>query len=110
MSREKINPRTGNNSLTVGLASVAGVGFALMAIALAIGVINGESANEDTFRLMFTGGAILFVVGVAAWASVKRPWKNFDDINVPRYHGHHHDDDHHKSDDHQGDAQDGHAA
>jgi len=81
--------------MTVGLAAVTGTGFALMAVALAIGVINGTSANEDTIRLIFTGGAALFVVGLIAWGVVVRPWENFDDINVARYHGHHHDDESH---------------
>ena len=95
MATDKSNPRTGNNAMTVGLAAVAGTGFALMAVALAIGVINGNSADEDTIRLIFTGGAALFIVGLIAWGAVVRPWENFDDINVPRYHGHHHDDETH---------------
>lgn len=91
MTTEKSNPRTGNNAMTVGLAAVAGVGFSLMTVALAIGVINGNSADENTIRLVFTGGAALFVVGLIAWGAVVRPWENFDDINVPQYHGHHHE-------------------
>jgi ABC-type nickel/cobalt efflux system permease component RcnA len=82
---------TGNNAVTLGIAAITGVGFALMAVALSLGVIRGESADTNIIRMIFTGGATLFVVGFIAWLSVVRPWENFDDINQPKYHGHHHD-------------------
>ena len=95
VATENSNPRTGNNSITVALAAVTATGFILMALALAVGVIGGAEANENTIQQMFLGGLILFIVGVAVWGGVVQPWKNFDDINKPLYHGHHHDDAHH---------------
>jgi hypothetical protein len=95
VATENSNPRTGNNSMTIALASVTGIGFTLMALALAIGVINGADANEETIQQLFLGGMLLFVIGTVVWGALVQPWKNFDDINVPLYHGHHHDDDHH---------------
>ena len=90
----KGNPRTGNNTLTIGLAALTGTGFFLMAAALAVGVINGASADAKTIKLLFAGGLLLFVVGVVTWLGATRPWTRFDDINVPRYHGHHHEEEH----------------
>ena len=94
MTTENDNPRTGNNSLTIGLASLTGIGFAAMATALAVGVSQGTSADSDSVGLLFITGLLMFIAGIAAWMSVKRPWENFDDINVPMYHGHHHDEEH----------------
>jgi len=87
----KSNPRTGNNIFTIGLAVLAGTGFFLMAAALAVGVINGANADGDRIGLLFIGGLLLFVAGLATWLAAVRPWTRFDDINVPRYHGHHHE-------------------
>lgn len=89
---------TGNNPLTVSLALMAGLGVTLMMVAAGIGVIQGESADSELVGLLFAGGIGLFIVGVVAWAGVVRPWENFDDINEPHYHGHHHDEAH--EDDH----------
>lgn len=100
MVTDNRNPRTGNNALTIGFSAIAGLGFFAMMLALATGVIKGESANSSSIGLLFAAGALLFVAGLAAWLAVVRPWEHFDDINVPKYHGHHHDDDHAAEADH----------
>lgn len=80
--------QTDQNALTLGLAFLTYTGFALMALALAIGVIQGDAADSGTITLMFTGGLVLFAVGLIAWLSVVRPWEKFDDLTEPEYHGH----------------------
>lgn len=83
---------TGQNTLTVSLAMIAGLGMTLMMVAAGIGVIGGEQADGSTFGLMFVGGLALFVLGLGGWLGVVRPWETFDDINQPHYTGHHHHD------------------
>lgn len=89
---------THQNALTLGLAMLAGTGLILMISAGGLGVIEGAEADMDIIGLLFTGGLALFISGIVAWAGVVRPWENFDDINVPHYTGHHHDEDHHAED------------
>ncbi|MBC7869767.1 MAG: hypothetical protein H7Y09_02920 [Chitinophagaceae bacterium] len=86
---------TGQNSLTLGLAMICGLGVTLMIVALGIGVI-GANAASSTIGLLFVGGLALFVVGAIAWGGVVQPWTHFDDINVPAVDEHHgHDEDAH---------------
>ncbi len=88
---------TGQNSLTISLALLAGLGLTLMIVAAGIGVIQGDSADGELLGLLFVGGIAALVVGGVAWGGVVRPWENFDDINQPLYHGHEHD---HAEEDH----------
>jgi hypothetical protein len=65
-----------------------------MIIALGIGVIGGDQAAGDSLGLLFIVGLALLILGFAGWFSVVQPHKNFDDITVPQYTGHHGDDEH----------------
>ena len=94
MITDNDNPRTGNNSLTVGFASLSGIGFLLMVAALAVGVSQGASADSSALGLLFVAGLLMFITGVAVWMAGVRPWERFDDINVPVYHGHNHEEEH----------------
>ncbi len=76
-------------SIALGLAFVAGMGFILMMLALGWGVVGGTDANGDAVGLLLAIGAALFVGGLITWIAVVQPYKNFDDINVPMYTGHH---------------------
>lgn len=89
----KANPRTGQNSLTLGLSLIAGAGATLMIVALGIGVL-GTNVNQDSIGLMMLIGLGALIAGSAGWAGVTQPWANFDDINEPLYFGHHHDEHH----------------
>lgn len=78
-----------NNPLTFGLALAAGIGVILMILALALGVIQGEGADANALGLLLVGGLILMIVGIGGWLGVVQPFRNFDDINVPKDTGHH---------------------
>ena len=78
-----------NNPLTFGLALAAGIGVILMILALAVGVIQGETADANALGLVIAGGLILLIVGVGGWVGVVQPYRNFDDINQPKDTGHH---------------------
>jgi ABC-type nickel/cobalt efflux system permease component RcnA len=71
------------------LSMTAGVGLTLMMIALGIGVVQGSEANSTVVGLTFAGGLGLLVLGIAGWLAAVQPFRNFDDINVPQYTGHH---------------------
>jgi hypothetical protein len=74
---------TGNNSLTLGLALLGGLGVTLMIVALGAGVVGAE------------GGTVALLIGAAvAWGAVVQPWTHFDNINLPA------EDDHHGGTDH----------
>jgi hypothetical protein len=90
-SNNSVNIRTKhtNNMLTFGLALAAGIGLILMMLALAVGVIQGETADANALGLLIVGGLILFIAGVAGWIGVVQPQRHFDDINIPKYTGHH---------------------
>lgn len=78
-------------ALSTTLAMIGGGGIILIMIAFGIGVINTNADGNAIAMLIFAGLALL-VFGVGAWIVAVQPHKNFDDINVPQYHGHHHDD------------------
>ena len=80
-------------SVTLGLAFTAGIGFITMAAALAVGVIQGTTADNNAVGMLFAAGVALFILGFAGWLAVAQPHKHFDDINVPLYTGYH-DDEH----------------
>lgn len=91
-----------NEQLLVWLSAVGGIGITLIVVALAVGVVNAD-ANASAVGMAVLVGFALIVTAVGGWVIIEQPHKNFDDINVPQYHGHHHDDDHH-DDDHAEDA------
>jgi ABC-type nickel/cobalt efflux system permease component RcnA len=91
-----VNTNTSNTprSLIIGLAMVGGLGLTLMVIALGLGVVGGENADSYSIGLFFITGLALLIVGIASWFAVTRPDQHFDDINVPQYTGHHHEEHH----------------
>lgn len=77
------------------LALTAGLGLVLMMLALGIGVVQGGAADSTVVGLTFAGGLGLLVIGIAGWLAAVQPFRSFDDINVPKYTGHH--EEHHDS-------------
>jgi len=75
----------------LALSLLAGLGFVLMMTALAVGVIQGSTADGNAIGLLFAAGLALFILGLGGWFGAARPDKHFDDINVPQYTGHHDD-------------------
>lgn len=94
---QDLNPQ---DSLTLGLSLLGGLGVTLMMTAGAIGVIQGEAANNSVLGFMFIGGAAAFVAAAAGWAGVTKPWDNFQSVTEGYYDkleetsSHGHDDDH----------------
>ena len=78
------------------LAFTAGLGLTIMAVALALGAIQGSNADGDVIGLTFAVGLALFVLGFAGWIGIVQPHKHFDDINVPADTGHHSESSHHE--------------
>ena len=81
---------TSNETALSILAMVGGLGIMLMVVAAGVGVV-WENADSGLIGLIVMIGAGLLVSGVGGWVIVVRPHENFDDINEPMYHGHHHD-------------------
>ncbi len=77
--------------LMVGLAVVGGLGLTLMSVALGVGVIQGAAATSNLISGTFWVGLIMLVGATIGWFGVAQPYKHFDDINEPHYHGHHED-------------------
>ncbi len=78
------------------LAFTAGLGLTLMAVALALGAIQGSTADSGAIGLTFAVGLVLFVLGFAGWIGIVQPHKHFDDINIPQDTGHHAESTHHE--------------
>lgn len=89
--------------VSFSLAMTAGAGLILMMLALGIGVVQGTAADSTVVGLTFAGGLGLLLVGVVGWLAAVQPFKNFDDINVPKYTGHHAE--HHSADEHAAEAE-----
>lgn len=81
--------------MVLGLSMTAGLGLTLMILALALGVVQGESADSRAVGLLFLTGLFLLLGGIAGWFGVVQPQKHFDDINVPQDNGHDHENEHH---------------
>lgn len=84
-----------SNSLSIGMAFIAGIGLTLMVVAAGVGVVQGEAASSSLLGLMFAGGLVMLISGIVAWFVIVQPHHHFDDINVPEYTGHGHGDEHH---------------
>ena len=80
------------NPQTFGLSLTAGAGVVLMMIAFGVGVLQAD-ANTSVIAVTFVAGLLLLIFGVVGWVILTKPFQNFDDINVPKYTGHH--DEHH---------------
>ncbi len=74
----------------VTLAFIIGGGLTLIILGFTLAAAQAGVATFDPSRLnvMMAIGAILFIVGVAAWLIIVQPWKNFDDWSTPLYTGH----------------------
>ena len=89
---QQTNEAPNENVLTI-LSMVGGLGIVTMLVAAGIGVV-WENADTGLIGVLVMAGAGLLVAAIGGWVLVVRPHENFDDISVPMYHGHHHDDDH----------------
>jgi hypothetical protein len=85
----RYNNKQTSNPLSFGLAMTAGIGVIVMMIALAIGVVQGESADSRVIGFMLVAGFTLLACGFIGWLIVVRPVDHFDDINVPKDMGGH---------------------
>ncbi|MEZ4666809.1 MAG: hypothetical protein R3E39_02615 [Anaerolineae bacterium] len=74
----------------LGMSMIAGLGVILVVTALAVGVIQGTSADGNAIGLLFAVGVGLFVFGAGGWYALTQPQRHFDDINVPLDDGHGH--------------------
>ncbi len=86
----RYNNRQTGNPLTFGLAMTAGIGLVVMITALAVGVVQGETADSRLVGFTVLTGFTLLLVGIIGWIIVARPFAHFDDINVPKDTGHGH--------------------
>lgn len=89
---------TPNPAILSLLAMIGGLGILLMVLAAGIGVV-WENADSSLIALFVMAGAGLLIAAIGGWAIVVRPFQNFDDITVPNYHGHHHDEHEEHADD-----------
>lgn len=100
--RESTNPT--RHPQTFGLALIGGLGIVLMIIALGVGVLQA-GADTRVAAVTMVAGVLLLVFSVVGWVVLTKPFQNFDDINVPKYTGHHHDEHHDgQGDEHHDDA------
>lgn len=105
MATETSNETTetnNNDQLLTWIAMIGGVGITLIVVVLAIGVVNPNASGGAVGMGVLVGFALI-ATSVGAWVIIEQPHKDFDDINVPQYHGHHHEDDH-AEEAHAGDA------
>lgn len=86
----RYNNKQTSNPLTFGLALTAGIGVVLMIVALAVGVVQGESADSSAIGFAVLAGFTLLLVGLIGWLVIVRPFDHFDDINIPKETGHGH--------------------
>lgn len=96
MSTETSEPNQVSPSLQIGLSMLGGLGITIMIVAGAIGAIAGANADAAQIGFLLILGAAMLISAIVAWAAIVRPFENFDDINVPLYHGHH--EEHHADD------------
>ncbi len=82
-----------NQNLLVGLSMLGGLGITIMVVAAAIGVVVTD-VDSGVVGLSVLVGAALLVASIGGWIIAERPHEHFDDINVPQYTGHHHDEEH----------------
>ena len=86
----RYNNKQTSNPLNFGLSLAAGLGLMVMITALAVGVLQGESADSRAVGFALVAGFVLLLCGVIGWLAVVRPFDHFDDINVPKDTGHGH--------------------
>ena len=79
-----------SQSVLTGIAMIGGLGITLIMLALGIGVVRPD-APSDIIGLIVALGVGLLITSIAGWIIATRPYEHFDDITVPQYHGHDHD-------------------
>ena len=87
-----MNDNQSNQHIVITLAMVGGLGFTLIVLALGIGVVQGEVANNQIINGLFFGGILLMIASTIAWTSIVQPHRHFDDINQPLELDTHHED------------------
>ncbi len=74
----------------LGMSMIAGLGVILIVLALGIGVIQTDTADNSGISLAFVSGIGLFIIGAVGWFGLTKPQQHFDDINQPLDDGHGH--------------------
>ena len=99
MASEQNTPESNdsNQSVLSLLAMMGGFGIFMIVVAAGTGVV-WENADSGLIGLFAMIGAGLLIAAIGGWVINVKPYENFDDISVPMYHGHHHDD--HADDEH----------
>lgn len=72
------------------LSMLGGLGLTVIIVGLIIGVVDPAGNSSAIGLLVLTGFACL-LGAILGWIAVGQPHKHFDDINVPQYHGDHHE-------------------
>lgn len=80
--------------LALGLAMLAGGSLTLSIVMVCVGAFFSAGSDTSLIGVLFILGLLGFIGGSAAWVGYVQPYKHFDDITVPLYHGHAHDEDH----------------
>lgn len=102
MATENSNetPETKNEQLLAWMSALGGAGIVAIVVALGLGVVNPQ-ADSSAIGIAVLFGFALLVTAIGGWVVIEQPHKDFDDINVPQYHGHHgHADEHHDDETH----------
>ncbi len=68
------------DSTSIAFAFVAGAGVILMMMAGAIGVIQGDNADNSLLGLLFMAGVAALIVGGIGWTALVRPWEAFPSV------------------------------
>jgi hypothetical protein len=79
--------------LQSGLSFLGNIGIIIIVVAFVIGVAD-PTANSAAVGLLVLSGIACLLGAIFAWIFVVQPHKHFDDINVPQYTGHHHEEAH----------------
>lgn len=88
-STQQERPPVSSTTLT-WFSMIGGAGLLLILVALGAGVIMPD-ADSSLVGLGVMAGFGFLALGIGAWFIAVQPQRHFDDINVPKYHGHHHD-------------------
>jgi 4-amino-4-deoxy-L-arabinose transferase-like glycosyltransferase len=80
--------------LAFGLAMLAGGSLTLSIVMVCVGAFFSAGSDTSLIGILFVLGLLGFIGGSAAWVGYVQPYKHFDDITVPLYHGHAHDEHH----------------
>lgn len=99
MSSEQETKAAVSQNVLYGLAMIGGLGMTLMIVAAGIGVVLPD-VDSSLVALIVVLGFGLMIASVGGWVIAVRPHEHFDDITVPQYHGHHHEEAHEDAEKH----------